>query len=239
MHVSVLGSGPRLVLVHGSITNSATWGPQQELADAYTLVVPDRTGYWPNPPVQRIDFVEQAADVADLLEEGDHLVGFSYGGVVGLLAAARRPRALETLTVIEPPCFGVARRVPAVAAVVEEMQRLWASLPLPPAEFVRRFAAVFGEAGRVPADVPPEREQGVRALMAERGPWEAEIPLAELGTAGFRSLVCSSGGHPAFESVCDVLERRLGAERLVLPGGGHAVHHAPGFNARFREFLRR
>ena len=70
-------------------------------------------GYPPNPPLERIDFEEQAAEIAELLQPGDHLVGHSYGGVISLLAAASRP-ALGSLTVCEPPAFGVARGDPAV-----------------------------------------------------------------------------------------------------------------------------
>ena len=75
--------------------------------------------------------------------------------------------------------------------------------------------------------------------MAERTPWEAEIPLGALAEAGFPVLVCSGGDHPAYDAVCDVLERRLGAERAVLPGAGHGVQFARGFNEAFVSFFRR
>ena len=50
MHVDVVGSGPRLVLVHGSGGNTG-WPLQRRLADRYTLVMPTRGGYPPNPPL--------------------------------------------------------------------------------------------------------------------------------------------------------------------------------------------
>ena len=40
------------------------------------------------------------------------------GAALGELAAARRPEDVRSLTVIEPPAFGVARGVPAVDALV-------------------------------------------------------------------------------------------------------------------------
>jgi pimeloyl-ACP methyl ester carboxylesterase len=239
VHVRAYGSGPRVVLVHGSITNSITWGRVLPLADSFSLVVPDRPGYPPNAPLARIDFEVHARELAALLEDGSHLAGFSYGGVIALLAAAERPEAVRSLIVIEPPCFRVARGHPAVESTVAEFEALWSARIEDPREFAARFAAFFGEEGRVPADVPPEREQCVRALMAERPPWEAHIPLAKLRAAAFPTLVCSSGGHLAYEAVCDVLEQGLGAERLVLAGAGHGVHHAPGFVEHFRTFLER
>jgi hypothetical protein len=39
--------------------------------------------------------------------------------------------------------------------------------------------------------------------------------------------------------VCVVLERRLGAERAVLPGATHNAQRAPGFNERLVELLER
>jgi pimeloyl-ACP methyl ester carboxylesterase len=233
-HVRRIGTGPALVLVHGSVQNSVTWVGQQSLADEFTLVLPDRPGYAPNPPLERIDFADQATDMAALLGEDAHLGGFSYGGVIALLAAALRPDAVRSLMVIEPPCFAVARGVPAVDEAVAGYRAAMAVEE--PHEFIARFAAVFGPAGRVPGSIPPGGDQGVRALMAERPPWEAVIPLERL--AAIPALVCSGGYHPAYEAVCDVLEQGLDAERAVLPGAGHGVHRAPGFNERYLTFLR-
>ena len=86
MHVEVAGSGPRLVLVHGSGGN--LWPAQRPLAERYTLVMPTRTGYPPNPPLEHIDFDVQARELLELLEPGDHVVGHSYGGVISLIAAS-------------------------------------------------------------------------------------------------------------------------------------------------------
>src|SRR6187549_3389494 len=103
----------RLVLVHGSVMNGATtWGAQRPLAESYDLVVLNRPGFPPGPPIERVDFEEQAGWLSDGLEPGDHLCGHSYGGVVSLLAAASRPD-LGSLTVIEPPATSVARGQPA------------------------------------------------------------------------------------------------------------------------------
>ena len=85
----------RLVLVHGSVVGGrATWAAQRPLAERFELVVVERPGFPPNPPATRVDFESDAALVAELLRDGDHLVGHSYGGVIALLAAAQRPDAL-------------------------------------------------------------------------------------------------------------------------------------------------
>jgi pimeloyl-ACP methyl ester carboxylesterase len=236
VHVEVVGSGPRLVLVHGSGGNSG-WPAQRLLADRYTLVMPTRSGYPPNPPLEHIDFEAQAGELLEVLEPGDHLFGHSYGGVVALLAA--RYADLGSLSVAEPPAFGVAPEHPVVAELVGELAPLWPP-ELEPEPFLRTFVERIGAGPyNAPSPLTPEVELSVRALMAERGPWEAEIPFAELAAARFPKLVVSGAHSEAFDAVCDVLEQRLGAERAVLPGARHSIPRAPGFNARLEDFLRR
>lgn len=229
----------RLVLVHGSVTNGEpTWRAQVPLADRYELVVLNRPGFPPNPAVERVDFDDHAAWLAALLEPGDHLVGHSYGGVVSLLAAARRSDALRSLTVIEPPCLDVARGDPAVEAFVAGGKELWASGPREPGAFLRAFLQTVG-APPPPSPLPPALLVGARVLMDERPPWEARIPLAALAATRFPKLVVSGGHHAAFDAVCDVLEQRLGAQRAVIPGAGHAVQRAgEPFNLLLDAFLR-
>jgi pimeloyl-ACP methyl ester carboxylesterase len=235
VHVETDGSGPRLVLVHGSGGNSG-WPAQRNLADRYTLVMPTRTGYPPNPPLERIDFEVQAQELLEILEPGDLLVGHSCGGVVSLLAA--RTADLRSLTVLEPPAFGVARGQPEVDGLVAELTPLWPT-SLEPEQFLRRFVETVGALGpyNAPSPLPPEMEVSVRAMMVERPPWEAEIPLDALAATPFPKLVISGAHNAAFDAVCDVLESRLGAERAVLPGAGHSIPRAPGFNERLTEFL--
>jgi pimeloyl-ACP methyl ester carboxylesterase len=231
----------RLVLVHGSVVGGrATWTAQRPLADEFELVVVERPGFPPNPPADRVDFEADAQLVASLLEPGDHLVGHSYGGVVGLLAAASRPEAIASLTVIEPPATRVAVGIPVVDDFADAGRRLYASGSADDPEiFLRRFLNAVGSELEPPRPLPPELEQGARALAVERGPWEAEISLDALAAEPFPKLVVSGGHHPAFDAICDVLEHELDAERLVLPGFGHAVQRHPEFNERLADFVRR
>ena len=231
----------RVVLVHGSVAGArATWGGQRSLAARWQLLALDRPGFPPNPPVDHVDFEEDASLVADALGRGAHLVGHSYGGVIALLAAARRPDAVRSLTVIEPPSMGVARGHPAVERFVAEGEAWWRDGPTDdPEAFLRGFLRYVGSDFEPPSPLPPAIEQGARTLIVERAPWEAEIPLDELAAAGFPTLVVSGAHHQAFDAVCDVLEERLAAERAVLPGAGHAVQRAPGFNERLEDFLDR
>ncbi|MEP7335201.1 MAG: alpha/beta hydrolase [Actinomycetota bacterium] len=235
MHVERLGSGPRLVLVHGSVAPGwLTWNAQKPLADRFELVVPIRSGYPPNPPLDEIDFEVQAKELAALLEPGDHLVAHSYGAVVSLLAAAEAP--LASLTVSEPPAFDVARGHPAVEEFLAHFE---AGAPQDPRAYLEFFLPLVGSTLNLRDPLPPEIEAGTRAAIAERLPDEAAIPLDELAAAPFPKLVVSGGHNAAFDAVCDVLERRLSAQRAVLPGAGHSIPRlGEPFNALLEAFIR-
>ena len=229
----------RLVLVHGSVTNGAmTWGAQRELAVRWELVVLDRPGFPPGPPVERVDFEADADWLAARLEPGDHLCGHSYGGVVALLAASRAAE-LGSLTVIEPPATRAALGVSAADEFGAGAERMWREGPADPEAFLRLFLGAVGSDWSPPTPLPPPLAQCAEALRRERGPWEAEIPVETIRARPFPKLVVSGAHHAAFDAICDALERDLGAERAILPGAGHAVQRAPGFNETLARFLER
>ena len=233
-------SQPRLLLVHGSVVNAElTWSAQRPLAERFEIVAPNRRGFPPGPDVDRVDFEEEAAWLEPFLEPGTHLVGHSYGGVIALLAAARRPELLRSLTVIEPPAFGVAQGVPAAEEFMARTEEHWTRGPRDPGEFLTSFLALVGSS-IPPGNFTPELLQGARTLMVERSPAEAVIPLDELASTPFPKLVVSGAHSAAFEAVCDVLEERLGAERAVLPGAGHSVQRlGEPFNELLANFVER
>ena len=231
---------PRLLLVHGSVVNAElTWGAQTPLADRFDLVAPNRRGFPPGPDVDHVDFEDEAVWLEQFLEPETHLVGHSYGGVISLLAAAAHPGLVRSLTVIEPPAFGIARGVPAVDGFIERIQVHWHQGPRDPQTFLTNFLAHVGSS-IPPGNFTPELLQGARTLMVERLPSEAKIPLDELAAAPFPKLVVSGGHHAAFEAVCDVLVEKLDAERAVLPGAGHSVQRlGEPFNAVLADFVTR
>src|SRR5688500_18809617 len=104
LHVEAWGSGTRVVLVHGSLATAADeWDAQRPLGDrGFRLLAPDRRGYGRGPAAAGEDFLRDAEDIAELMGDGAHLVGHSYGGLGVLIAAARNPRATLSLTVLEP-----------------------------------------------------------------------------------------------------------------------------------------
>jgi pimeloyl-ACP methyl ester carboxylesterase len=235
-----MGKRPRLLLVHGSVVNAdLTWSAQAALSERFEVVAPNRRGFPPGPDVERVDFDDEAVWLEQFLEPGMHLVGHSYGGVIALLAVARHPELVSSLAVIEPPALGIARGRPGVDEFIERIEAHWTEGPRDPAEFLRGFLALVGSS-IPPGKLTPELLQGARTLRVERSPAEAVIPFEELARAPFPKLVVSGGHSAAFESVCDVLEERLGAERAVLSGAGHSVQRlGEPFNDLLIDFVAR
>jgi pimeloyl-ACP methyl ester carboxylesterase len=226
------------LFVHGSVANAdLTWSAQKPLADRFEIVAPNRRGFPPGPDVERVDFEDEAVWLEQFLDRETHLVGHSYGGVIALLAAALRPDLVGSLTVIEPPAFGVARGNPAVDEITARIEEHWTRGPRDPGEFLRGFFGLVGAAAP-PGTFTPALLQGARTLMVERSPAEAVISFDDLARAPFPKLVVSGGHSAAFEAVCNVLERRLGAQRAVLPGAGHSVQRlGEPFNAVLASFV--
>jgi pimeloyl-ACP methyl ester carboxylesterase len=246
VHVTVWGEGEPAVLVHGSFGwGEETWREQRPLAGDYRLLLVDRRGFGASPTDGRVDFERDAGDVAELLGDGAHLVGHSYGGVVSLLAAAQRPEAVRSLVLIEPPAFGVARGDPAVEEMIANIETAARSTH-DPSEYRAAFLRGFGFPARA-TPLTGQTLEAARASMTERPPWEAQIPLDNLARARLRVLLVQGDWCPApdsaralagaaFRAVCERLDDRLEPARAILPAA-----HAPQklgsiFNNRIREF---
>ncbi len=225
LSVARVGSGPPVVLVHGSVVGAQrTWRHQLALAEHWSLCIPDRPGFGDSPPLARGDFEAEAPLIAELLGDGAHLVGHSYGAVIALHAAALRPHAVRSLTVSEPGCLRVAAGHELVDAQIANGEHLYAHADqLAPMDFLRAFRGGVGSTHDTPEQLSGELLHGVRLLMRERPPWESDPPLEQLRAAPFPKLVISGGHSPVFEAVCDAVAARLGAARIVIAGRGHTI----------------
>ena len=240
LDVGRVGAGPPVVLVHGSIVDAQrTWRRQLVLGEHWSLLLPNRPGFAGSPPLRRGDFEIEAGLIAELLGDGAHLVGHSYGAVIALLAAARRPGAVRSLTVSEPGCLSVAAGHPDVDAEIANGELLYrARAGMSPAEFLRLFRTGVHSTHDTPEVLPDWLEHGARLAMEERAPWEAEIPLEDLARAPFPMLVISGGHSPVFEAVCDAIAHGAGAQRAVLAGRGHTIPATgDAYNACLHTFL--
>lgn len=217
------GAGTPVVLVHGSLaTGVEEWQAQRPLAEeGYRLLVLDRRGYGRSPMTEGEDFLRDADDIVEVMGDGAHLVGHSYGGLGVLMAAARRPEASLSLTLLEPGAFALGQRESAARVLVERVRSLW-DLDLPDEEWVVRFLRIVGSDG-LPPELIAAAVPVVPVFRRGRPIWETELPITELASAAFPKLVVSGGHSAGFEAICDDLAEQIGASRSVSKGAGHEV----------------
>jgi pimeloyl-ACP methyl ester carboxylesterase len=244
LNITIWGEGDPALFVHGSFGwGEECWRAQRPLADQYKLLLVDRRGFGASTSNGRVDFERDAHDVAELLGNGAHLVGHSYGGVVSLLAAGLRPDAVRSLTVIEPPALGVAGDDPKVQEFITGVDNAMGAAA-DPSDYRARFLRNFGF--RAPdAELDGLELAAARASWRERSPAEAVIPFDRL--TGVRTLVVRGDwanapssarerGAAVFHAVCDVLERRLDAESATFPAAHRPQELGEPFNERLRAF---
>lgn len=124
------GSGPPVVLVHGSMHDYREWSKQiKPLAGHYRVIAYSRRYHWPNAaPTANADSslevqVEDLAAIIKTLKIGPaHLVGHSYGGAVALQLALRHPELVRALVLAEPGVAGVLTDAPEDEAARKEAQ---------------------------------------------------------------------------------------------------------------------
>lgn len=256
LHITTMGHGQRLVFVHGS----GGWGDesfaeQRALASKFRVELVDRRGFGDSPSTSRVDWETDARDLERLLDVPAHLIGHSYGAIACLLCAARVPAKVRSLTLIEPSTYAVAREHPAVEALFARMQSVYTAAPrMSPVEYFFAVAAAFGF---VDSPTPHPIELVGKALaatissMGERPPWDAEIPLETIAASGIPTLLVMGAWDSVPESarsilgaalgaVADVVESRLRATRVVIPGAHHWPQRRGGaFNETLTTFLGR
>jgi pimeloyl-ACP methyl ester carboxylesterase len=144
-----IGSGPPVVMVHGSGGGLHSWQPVADrLSDRFELWLPARRGYAPSGPGRaRKSCADEVGDLAALIDgigRPVHLVGMSYGATVALHAAAAG-LPLRSLTLWEPPLFAAGSELTAIQAEYEALVAEGAS---------HRAELLLAEkVARVPADL--------------------------------------------------------------------------------------
>jgi pimeloyl-ACP methyl ester carboxylesterase len=215
------GHGPEVLLVHGGASPRTTWNALAPLATRWTLASAHRRGYPPSPPPanERQDFEVDADDLAALLDTVPHVVAHSYGVLGTLIAAARGPKQVRSLTLIEPPLYHLVTGDPEVA----HLERLGDAvlrdgLDADPAK-LREFLRLAGAPPLDDGPLPEEVARGVRRAHGARLPGEARPALEVIRDAGVPSMVASGGHTPGLERICDALATELHARRLLAVGG--------------------
>lgn len=120
------GSGPPLVLVHGTTADHSRWNPlRSALEEHFTVYAIDRRGRGESGDTAEYALEREAEDVAvvvDSIDEPVVLLGHSFGAICSLEAALRTDD-LRKLILYEPP-LPVSDHDPDTEDVLDEMTAL-------------------------------------------------------------------------------------------------------------------
>jgi pimeloyl-ACP methyl ester carboxylesterase len=120
LYYETYGSGRPLILLHGGLGSGEMFGPViSALAEARQVIAPDLQGHGRTADIDRpIDIRLMADDIAALIDhlglEKPDLVGYSLGGGVAMLTAAKYPdkvgRLVAASTYLRPDAVDPALR---------------------------------------------------------------------------------------------------------------------------------
>lgn len=248
------GSGPPLVLVHGTLADQRHWTPQMEALGAkFHLYALSLRHYWPEKwDGIGTDFTiaQQASDVAEFIRSlggKAHLLGHSRGGHIAFRVAELHPELIDRLILAEPG---------------GDLDETLGGKPGTPGQ-AAGFNAVAAEiaAGRI--------EDGLR-MMAERtgGPsgwtgrpeWRRQVnrdnamtmlgqinegrqPFTRAAVTGLKPKTLLLNGNqtqPNFITIVEAMAPLIpDCQRVVIRNATHGLNHdnPADFNAAVLEFL--
>jgi pimeloyl-ACP methyl ester carboxylesterase len=213
-HYEKHGTGAPVLLLHGGLESSESWGAQTPaLAEGHQVVLIDRRGHGRTPDVggpityevMRDDTIAciEALDLA-----GAHLVGWSDGGIIALMVAIERPELVGRIVAI-----GANARADAYTA--ETRATLGPDSPL-----VDLMRADYEKVTPDSADHWPVVLDKIQHLW-----WEAPLDFTDqLERIDALTLVLA-GDDDCIEPAHSVeMFQRIPKARLgIVPGGSHAV----------------
>jgi pimeloyl-ACP methyl ester carboxylesterase len=237
LHYEIAGSGPPLVMVHGSWTDGNSWAAVvPRVADRFRVITYDRRGHSRSAslPLAR-SRIEHEDDLARLIEGAAagpaYVAANSFGGVIALGLAARRPELFRRLAIHEPPAVALssdAETARAVATMHEARARIDAGEhELAARHFVEEVALGPGSWQLLPEEIRATFVANAATFAAEvRDPGVGDVDPVGGDSAGLPLLITKGTESPRwFRGIAD----RLGglhptAATATIAGAGHAPH---------------
>jgi len=221
------GAGPTVVLVHGTMDRSSSFGRVQKALHDFRVVRYDRRGYAHSvglgPPTS---FEQQVDDLLDVVgdDAGVVVFGHSYGGTIALAGAQVAPERIAGVVAYESPLPWLDwwPAGSAGAAAVAEADD-------PEAAGERFMRRMIGDQRweRLPPRTKHDRRAEGATLVAEIAQLRPPHPVPLLLSAVSVPVIAAHGteGAPHHEQAAQaVAEGVAGAELEVVEGAGHGVH---------------
>jgi pimeloyl-ACP methyl ester carboxylesterase len=211
------GKGEPLVLLHGGLCPNETWAPQiPDFSERFHVLAPERQGHGRTPDLDRpLSYDAMAADTIGFLEavvaEPAHVVGWSDGGIIGLILAISRPDLLRKLVVI-----GTNYDTAGLPAALQE-SLLSSDADAQDMAMLKQMYEASSPDG---AEHWPVVFEKFKALATK----EPHIPAADLGRIQARTLVVAGDDDIISPDHTIGLFRAIpNAELSIVPGASHLL----------------
>ena len=232
------GTGEPLLLLNGIAMSVVSWDVvARPLAKSYRVIRCDFRGQLTTSARPPEDIGEHADDVVGLLDhlgiETTHVVGTSFGGVVGTLIASRYPKRVGSLITIasadgfdEGMADEVARWRSACVASLEGSDRGHLSDILEPVvyspEWVAAHQAERAQRREQIAALPDHWFEGLISLLDSAHSLRLRDELREIRCPTL-VIAAELDGFVPLERARGLAEAINGAEFKIIEGAGHAV----------------
>ncbi|MGE3621776.1 MAG: alpha/beta fold hydrolase [Acidimicrobiia bacterium] len=216
----------RVVTVHGGLDRASSFLRTERHLPDLTVVRYDRRGYARSLDAgPAVDFDQQVDDLVGVVDgRPSVVVGHSFGGLLALALAGRRPDLVRAVLVYEAPMpwlgwWPLATPGQAATRFAET-----------PAEAAERFMrALIGDEhwARLPAPTRQQRRAEGPALLADLASVRPPAPVPIDPATIVAPLVVASGGRSpghqrrAAEEIAGAAPR---GERHEIAGAGHGAH---------------
>lgn len=232
------GGGEPLVLLNGIAMTAVSWDAvAKPLAKRFRVIRCDFRGQLMTPAAPPDELRGHADDVAALLDhlgvDSAHLVGTSFGGVVGTLVAARHPDRVRSLVTIasadgfdEEMADEVARWRAACVASLEGPDRGHLSDILEPVVYSPAWVAAHrAERAQRREQIQALPDQWFKGLISLLDSSHSLRLSEELDRVRCRTLVIAAelDGFVPLDRARGLAEAINGASFKVIEGAGHAV----------------
>jgi pimeloyl-ACP methyl ester carboxylesterase len=229
-----VGEGAPLVLIHGGWTDHTTWSRLvPSLTSSFRVIRYDRRGHSRSQrgaaQPTRTQHEDDLAALIERLERGPaHLVGTSYGAMMALALAGRRPDLVRSVVAHEPPALALMP-MPEVEALFDGVRD--EILAGDPARATERFfeEAVLGPGGWELVPEPVRRAAIANAetyvdMLADPG-WGTLDVTAVARFAGPILITYGDSGPQWLSQLAIAVAERSESPTQIIPGAGHTPHH--------------
>ncbi|WP_078321881.1 alpha/beta fold hydrolase [Mycobacteroides chelonae] len=255
LHVRVGGNGPAILFWPSLLMTGSMWAEQARyFADRYTVILVDPPGHGDSQALHRMfRFEDCAHSIEQILDtlgiERAHLVGNSWGGMIGGTFAALHPGRAGASVLMNATASRANMRQTVEFRLLTEIVRLLGKFREP---LTTRAVKAF--VGPTIMRERPQVEQAIRAelrdLNVDSVYWAVNsvVPARPdqrelFGRIGTPILVVAGREDPTFPVAETELmaEAIPGAEFVIMENTGHlaALERPDGVNALIDEFLKR